>query len=157
MMNMTKWANRSMFLSVFLGLSVIMLSLMSGCLASGPVWVSLLGTEKMNDGRPALVCLYELKSSTNFMGVPLASFWKEGEKAFGSDLVKGKTEIMLSPLKTEWFPLQVSKETNYIGVAVDFRRADAQGWRLVYSLIEKKPKEIYLRVVGNRVEIDKKK
>ncbi len=155
-MKMAKWANRSMALSVFLGVSVIMLSLMSSCLASGPVWVSLLGTEKMNDGRPALVCLYELKSSTNFERVPLESFWKEGERVFGSDLVK-KTEIMLSPLKTEWFPLQVTKDTNYIGVAVDFRRADAQGWRLVYSLIEKKPKEIYLRVVGNRIEIERKK
>ncbi len=156
-MNMAKWANRSMALSVFLGLSVIMLSLMSSCLASGPVHVSLLGTEKMNDGRPALVCLYKLKNDTNFVRVPLESFWKDGEKVFASDLVEPRTEIMLSPGETRWVSLQVAKDTNYIGVAVDFRRADTQGWRLVCPLIVKKPKEILLTVVGNRVEIERKK
>jgi len=155
-MNMAKWANRSMFLSVFFGLSIIMLSLMTSCMPPGPVYVSLLGTEKMNDGRPALVCLYQLKSATNFERVPLELFWKNGEKDFTSDLVE-KTEIMLSPGATEHKWVQAGKETNYIGVAVDFRRADTQGWRLVCPLVVKRPKEILLIVVGNRIEIDKKK
>ena len=155
-MNRTKWANRQIFLGVFLGLSVILLSLMTSCLAPKPVYVNLFGTEKMNEGRPALVCIYQLKIDTNFVRVPLESFWKDGQKAFASDLVE-KTEYMLSPGETKHIDVPAGKETNYIGVAVDFRRADTQGWRLVCPLNVKRPKRILLTVVGNRVEIEKTK
>lgn len=154
-MSIAKWVNRSMALSVFLGVSVIVLSILTSCTSSGVVHVSLLGHEKMNDERPCFVCLYKLKNNTNFLLVPLESFWKDGDKAFAADIVPPRTDIMLRPGETRWVSLEVSKETNYIGVAADFRTPDSKGWRLIFPLIVKRPDQILLTVVSNRIEIEK--
>jgi len=146
-----------MFFGTLLGLSVIMFSTVSSCTSSGPVHVSVLGSENMNSGYPILVSLYKLKNDTNFMRVPLESFWEDGENVFKSDLVEPGIEIMLAPGETKWVPIQVSKDTNYIGAAADFRKPDNKGWRLVCDLTVKRPKEIWLTVSSNRIEIEKTK
>jgi len=146
-----------MFFGPLLGLSVIMFSTVSSCTSSGPVHVSVLGSENMNSGYPINVFLYKLKNDTNFMRAPLKSFWEDGQKEFAADLVEPGIEIMLAPGETEWKTLQVSKETNYIGAAADFRRPDNKGWRLVYDLTVKRPKEIWLTVTANGIEIERTK
>lgn len=156
-MNIIKCAKRSIFLGVSFGLSIAMLSMISSCGSAGQVHVSVFGNDKMNEGYAALICLYKLKNATNFERVPLESFWKDGEKVFASDLVEPRTEIMLMPGETQWKTLQVSKDTNYIGAAADFRRPDNKAWRLVYDITVKRPKEILLTVVSNRIEIERKK
>jgi len=112
----------------------------------------------MNEGYAALICIYQLSSAANFEHVPLESFWKDGEKAFAGDVVGSRQAFMLEPGKNKWEPVQVSKETKYIGVAVDFRRPDNKGgWRLVYDVSYKRPKEMLLTVVSNKIEIQRKK
>jgi type VI secretion system protein VasD len=156
-MNLANRAVRPKFRYALIGLFPMMFAILSSCASPRPVQVSVLGNESMNSGYPVLVCLYQLKSDTNFMRIPLESFWADREKEFAADLVEPGTEIMLAPGETKWVPLQASKETNYIGAAADFRRPDNKGWRLVYDLAVKRPKEIWLTVTANRIEIEKTK
>lgn len=156
-MSPTNRTIRPTFFCTLLGLSVITFSVVSSCTSSGPVHVSVLGNENMNSGYPIRVFLYKLKNDTNFMRVSPESFWGEGEKEFAGDLVEPGIEIMLAPGDTVWKTLQVSKDTNYIGAAADFRKPDNKGWRLVCDLTVKRPKEILLTVSSNRIEIEKTK
>jgi len=150
-------ANRAILLSVMLGASVIMLSMISGCGSTGEVQVSVTAHENMNNKHAARMVFYQLRSSTNFEMLPPESFWKDGESVFSADLAAPKIEIMLYPGEVApWVPLLVSKDTQFIGVAVDFREPGSKGWRMVYPLAGKRPKEILLTVVDNRIEIRKK-
>ena len=162
-MNTTKRANRKRLFFAFLLIEAIMVFLVSGCLTSGPIWVNILGNQKMNvddektnESHAVLVCLYMLRHNQNFLLVPLEDFWQGGEKAFESDLVERK-EIVLIPNAPEWpwVDLQFSKETRYFGVAADFRNPDRKEWRQIHDLAAKKPKQIWLTVGKNKIEIEK--
>jgi type VI secretion system VasD/TssJ family lipoprotein len=156
-MSIIKCAKRSIFLSVSFGLSLTLLSIISSCGSAGIVHVNVAGNDKMNEGYEAFICLYPLKNATNFEHVPVESFWKDGEKAFADDVVGSRIDFMLMPGDNRWKEVQVSKDTKYIGIAVDFRNPDKTGWRLVYDVTVKRPKEILLTVVNNRIEIERKK
>jgi type VI secretion system VasD/TssJ family lipoprotein len=161
-MSKTKCENRPLLFIAGLIMEAILAFLLTSCSSSGPIYVSLYGNEKMNvenektnESHAVLVCLYMLRSETNFMRVPLETFWQEGEKAFASDLVGIREEKILIPNDTQWVPLHLTKEVNFIGAAADFRRPDKKGWRLVYSLADKKPKEIWLTVGKDKIEIER--
>lgn len=157
-MSIIKRAKRSVFPGVSFGLALALFSITSNCGSPAVVHINVAGKDIMNEGYPALVCIYQLSSAANFENVPIESFWKDGEKAFAGDVVGSRQAFMLEPGKNRWEPVQVSKETKYLGVAVDFRRPDnTGGWRLVYDVSYKRPKELLLTVVGNKIEIQRKK
>jgi type VI secretion system VasD/TssJ family lipoprotein len=130
--------------------------LASGCYSTMTLYTGVVGAKDMNSGGHAVVVsVYQLKSETNFLRVPVESFWQEGAKSFDGDLVETKTDVMLLPGETKWLTLTLKNETRFIGAAGDFRRPDQKGWRQVYAISERRPDELWVIVGYDGLKIEK--
>ena len=114
----------------------------------------LYPTKNLNNGGNAcFVCVYQLRNAQNFEMTTIDSFWQEGIKIFESDLVEKVICDTLIPMDRVRIPFLVAEETNYIGVVADFRNPDREGWRQVYKIPSKRPKEIRITVGTNSLII----
>jgi type VI secretion system VasD/TssJ family lipoprotein len=121
----------------------------SGCSNVPPIQIALTGTKDMNNGGSAvLVCVYQLKKNSNFISVPLDSFWREKGKSFLSDVSAPPMEIMLAPGDSRTFLIQPNPATVYIGAAADFQNPNLKNWRQVYPVP-------YRTVRGLRITVGK--
>lgn len=119
--------------------------------------IYLEGTKDLNKGGNACyVCIYQLIDDMEFMRTPLESFWRQGEKPFEGDLAdKNVVCRTLIPGDLEdLIDLEILDETNFIGVAADFRDPDQERWRQVYEIPSHRPKQIQIIVESNSVRIE---
>lgn len=134
-------------------LALLLLSLFS-C-SSKIKFITLEATKDLNKGGNACyVCIYQLRNDMDFKRTPVESFWIEGEKPFEADIVDKPVCETLIPGDEAYVDITVSDETNFIGVAADFREPDQERWREVYTIPSKKPKEIRIIVGTNTVRIE---
>jgi type VI secretion system VasD/TssJ family lipoprotein len=125
-----------------------------GC-SSKIKYISLEATQDLNKGGNACyVCIYQLRNDMDFKRTPVESFWIEGEKPFEADIVEKPVCETLIPGDEAYVDITVSDETNFIGVAADFREPDPERWRQVYAIPSKKPKEVRIIVGSNTVRIE---
>lgn len=116
---------------------------------------TLEATPDLNKGGNACyVCIYQLRNDMDFKRTPVESFWKEGDKAFEADIVDKPVCETLIPGDEAYIDITVADETNFIGVAADFREPDKERWRQVYEIPSKKPTEIRIIVGSNSVRIE---
>ncbi len=125
-----------------------------GC-SSKIKYVTLEATADLNKGGNACyVCIYQLRNDMDFKRTPVETFWAEGEKPFEADIVDKPVCETLIPGDEAYIDITIADETNYIGVAADFREPDQERWREVYTIPSKKPKEIRIIVGANTVRIE---
>jgi type VI secretion system VasD/TssJ family lipoprotein len=118
-------------------------------------FITLEATKDLNKGGNACyVCIYQLRNDMDFKRTPVESFWSEGEKAFEADIVDKPVCETLIPGDEAYIDITISDETNFIGVAADFREPDQERWRQVYEIPSKKPTEIRIIVGSNTVRIE---
>lgn len=139
------------------------LVVLSGCLKTTKIGLSFEPRPDMNEGYACRVRIYQLKSETGFMAVPLSDFWKEGPLPFEADVSGPRMEVTLEPgVPKSGMKIKIAKETNFIGAAADFIHPDKNSWKQVleFSLKKglipvtlKKRKEITLIVYRDRIEI----
>lgn len=121
--------------------AALMIATAAACSKTPQIQFSVSGQKYMNSGGyAALVCIYQLRSDTNFLRIQRDQFWREGQTALQSDMVGARTEIMLSPGETRTVTLELSKETKFIGAAADFRKPEGDAWRQLLPLDQKKKK-----------------
>ena len=93
------------------------------------------GERYMNGGGyAALVCIYQLRSDTNFLRIQRELFWREGQKTLQSDIVGTRKEVMLAPNEIQVLTIELANETNFIGAAADLRKPEGDTWRQLYPL-----------------------
>lgn len=144
-----RWRKRYMFTV----LALLVFSLLS-C-SSKIKFVTLEATQDLNKGGNAcFVCIYQLRNDMDFKRTPVESFWIEGEKPFEADIVDKPVCETLIPGDEAYIDITILDETNFIGVAADFREPDKERWRQVYAIPSKKPKEIRIIVGSNTVRIE---
>lgn len=118
-------------------------------------FITLEATQDLNKGGNACyVCIYQLRNDMDFKRTPVESFWNQGEKAFEADIVDKPVCETLIPGDEAYIDITISDETNFIGVAADFRDPDKERWRQVYEIPSKKPTEIRIIVGSNTVTIE---
>jgi len=126
-----------------------------GC-SSTTLYTGLVGAKDMNlGGHAVMVSIYQLKNDTNFLRLPVESFWQDGAKSFEGDLADTKTDVMLLPGETKWLTLTLKDETRFLGAAGDFRRPDQKGWRQVYPLPPRRPTELWVIIGYDGLKIEK--
>ena len=118
-------------------------------------FITLEATQDLNKGGNACyVCIYQLRNDMDFKRTPVESFWNEGEKPFAADIVDKPVCETLIPGDEAYIDITISDETNFIGVAADFREPDQERWRQVYAIPSKKPTEVRIIVGSNTVRIE---
>lgn len=126
----------------------------SGC-SSKIKFITLEATQDLNKGGNACyVCIYQLRNDMDFKRTPVESFWNEGEKPFAADIVDKPVCETLIPGDEAYIDITIAEETNFIGVAADFREPDQERWRQVYAIPSKKPTEVRIIVGSNTVRIE---
>jgi type VI secretion system VasD/TssJ family lipoprotein len=118
-------------------------------------FITLEATQDLNKGGNACyVCIYQLRNDMDFKRTPVESFWNTGEKAFEADIVDKAVCETLIPGDEAYIDITILDETNFIGVAADFRDPDKERWKQVYEIPSKKPTEIRIIVGSNTVRIE---
>jgi type VI secretion system VasD/TssJ family lipoprotein len=129
----------------------------SAC-ALPPIKFGLRGTPDQNNGGYAVqISVYQLKKDTNFIREPLESFWQEKGKGFESDLVAPPVDIILAPNDAKTILIPIFAETEFIGIAADFRKPDLQGWRHILPLPARGLRELLIQVGKNGLRIESAK
>ena len=115
--------------------AVVLLATAVACSKPPQIDFYVTGQKYMNGGGyAALVCIYQLRSDTNFRGLQRELFWREGQKTLQSDIVGTRTDVMLAPNEIRVLTIVLSEETNFIGAAADLRKPEGDLWRQVYPL-----------------------
>jgi type VI secretion system VasD/TssJ family lipoprotein len=118
-------------------------------------FITLEATQDLNKGGNACyVCIYQLRNDMDFKRTPVESFWNQEEKAFEADIVDKPVCETLIPGDEAYIDITILEETNFIGVAADFREPDQERWREVFEIPSKKPTEIRIIVGSNTVRIE---
>ncbi|MFA9453105.1 MAG: type VI secretion system lipoprotein TssJ [Candidatus Aminicenantaceae bacterium] len=133
------------------GLTVLVLLLVA-CGGSKQIDLNLQGTQEMNKQQSCVIYVYQLRTDTNFMNASLESFWEQGRESFASDVVEER-KYQLVPGETRTDLLTLKEDTVYLGAVGDFNDPDKEGWRQVYSLEKKIPKQLYIVIGYNRLDI----
>lgn len=130
---------------------VLFVLLLVGC--STTVNVGMLGQSDMNGGgNAAVVRIYELSGEGSFMEASFRTFWQGDGGALKGVLV-GSREQTVFPGESEQFELELAEETNFIGVAANFRNPQEDGWRGLYS-VDEVGDRLSVTVHSNRISVD---
>ena len=133
------------------GLTVLVFLLVA-CGGSKQINLNLQGTQEMNKQQSCVIYVYQLRTDTNFMNASLESFWEQGRESFSADIVEER-KYQLVPGETRTDLLTLKEDTVYLGAVGDFNEPDKEGWRQVYSLEKKAPKQLYIVIGYNRLDI----
>jgi len=134
----------------------IMILVILGCSTSRQLSIHISGDEKLNGGGYAVeVCIFQLKSDTNFLLSTVESFWRD-YKDYASDLVELPIKIMLKPQERKLYKFSISNETKFIGAAANFYSPDKKGWRQAYPISSKHRGEILVLVGYDNIVIRKR-
>ncbi len=132
-------------------LPVLMLAL-AACGGPKQISLNLQGTQEMNKQQSCVVYVFQLRSDTNFLNASLESFWEQGWESFAADIVEER-KYQLVPGESRTDFLIRKEDTVVIGAVGDFNEPDKEGWRQVYVLGKKTPKQLYIVIGYNRLDI----
>jgi type VI secretion system VasD/TssJ family lipoprotein len=134
-------------------LAAVCLCCAAGC-SKKVMELAVVGDADMNAGNGVVLRVYQLSGDAKFRNTTLASFWENDEQALAGELLPGgKQELFLFPNETRPIPLNLTKETRFVGIAADFREPDAEQWRVLYPAGELKGKKVTVRVQENRLAV----
>ena len=133
------------------GLAGLMI-LLSACGGAKQINLNFQGTQEMNKQQSCVVYVFQLRTDTNFLNASLESFWEQGRESFADDIVEER-KYQLVPGENRTDLLTLKEDTVYLGAVGDFNEPDKEGWRQVYSLEKKPPKQLYIVIGYNRLDI----
>ena len=126
--------------------------LAAGC--GGPLEMTVAGTPDLNSGgNAAVVRVYELSGDSNFRTTSIGSFWRDDQAALGSEYIDHR-QLLLYPDQVETVSIDVSDETEFIGIAADLRQPDEDAWRAIYPVDELKGSEVAISVGASRLAVN---
>ncbi len=132
-------------------LPVLMLAL-AACGGPKQLSLNLQGTQEMNKQHSCVIYVFQLRTDTNFLSASLESFWEQGRESFAADIVEER-KYQLVPGETRTDLLSLKEDTVYLGAVGDFTEPDKEGWRQVYTFGKKAPKQLYIVIGYNRLDI----
>jgi type VI secretion system VasD/TssJ family lipoprotein len=123
-------------------MSVIVIGLLCECSGSHMA-IHLQGDrQRLNtcgrrDPQPVVVRLYQLRGDANFLKATNDSFWRDDMKALNGDVIE-RREYTLRPGDEREIPLVLNEQAAFVAVAADFCKPDADLWRKVFQVGDKK-------------------
>jgi len=113
------------------------------------------GTKDLNNGgNSVVVWIFQLSADNEFMRATVESYKKQGNDLFINTLTKSPKEIVLHPEDIKTPVLNISEETEFIGILADFRNPDRQGWRQLFEIDKNPPKKLKVTIGFNKVFIE---
>jgi type VI secretion system VasD/TssJ family lipoprotein len=134
------------------GLLPVLLFVLAACGGPKQINLTLQGTQEMNKQQSCVIYVFQLRSDTNFLNASLESFWEQGRESFAADIVEER-KYQLVPGENRTDFLMLKEDTVVIGAVGDFNEPDKEGWRQVYTLGKKTPKQLYIVIGYNRLDI----
>ncbi len=134
--------------AVLVGLALLM------CSCSGPIQLSVSGTDDVNDGNAVTVVYFQLSSSSTFESAPPAEFWRDGNAVLSGSVVGQEHRFVLGPGEERSIEIEPRDEASYIGFAADYRSPQGNDWKHIFSVEELKGKSIALTVARNRLIVE---
>lgn len=86
-----------------------------------------------NQPSSVVVKVVQLLNMGNFKNASYESIFSGLENKLGSELI-AMEEHLIDPDSTQTFKLELSKRTQFLGVAVGYRQADAVTWKAVHPI-----------------------
>lgn len=117
-------------------LAVSALLLLAGCSTRAPhatttvESVNFLNPNIYHQASPVVVTVYQLKSPTAFEQANFFTLSNNAQATLGADLLD-KRDIEIRPKQKQNLRIELSPQTNYIGVVAAFRNPDTSQWRQV--------------------------
>jgi type VI secretion system protein VasD len=139
--------------------SIVTLLILVGC-SSTPkppmAQISLDAQEDINNLRPVVIRVYELKSLATFNTTDFFSAFNNYKEILDTELLNSE-EFQLSPGKKLEFERTLDIDTRYMGVIAAFRDLEHSQWRAAVVIPSKERKlKIYILLEGNKVFIQAK-
>ena len=106
----------------------------------------------VNEGRPIVLRLYELKTTGSFEGADFYSIFDREAATLGGDLM-AREELNLRPGQQQKVERATAPDTQYLGVAAAYRNIDRASWRATYPLKREKTNKITIDLGANAVSI----
>ena len=119
---------------------------------SPPVTVAVSTQADANGGNAVRVRVYVLGGETAFLRATQAALWADGARVLGADLL-AVHDLVLYPRDARTLDLRLEPGAAFIGVAADFRRPDADGWRLAVPAAAGRTSGVRLLVGAGRLTL----
>ena len=133
---------------------ILLILFFSSCMKY--MYIGIQGSADLNNGGHAVVVrIYQLRIDSNFINAPIDTFWNEGEDIIANDMTAPKIELILTPGETKQIDLEIEEETQFIGVAADFRMPDKTGWKQIHPVSSTNLRDLWVSVGSNRLIIQK--
>ena len=134
--------------------SLLFLVILLGMGCRGPLEMTLVGDEDMNNGgNTALVRIYELGSDGRFDGAQIGEFWRDDKAVLADDLIRMR-EVRLYPGASEPLEFPRDKNVRFIGIAADLNQPRGEQWRRVVPVEQLKGNRVRIRIGGDQVYLD---
>ncbi len=106
------------------------------------------------EGRPSPLTLriYELKSLANFHNADFISLYRADESVLGATLVR-KQEVVVQPNEKKTIEMDVSDDTQAIGVFAAFRSYEQARWKTSAAVLSHGATVVPLVIEGTRIDI----
>ena len=117
-----------------------------------PVTVAVSTQADANGGNAVRVRVYVLGGETAFLRATQAALWADGARVLGADLL-AVHDLVLYPRDARTLDLRLEPGAAFIGVAADFRRPDADGWRLAVPAAAGRASGVRLLVGAGRLTL----
>ena len=134
------------------GILPVLMLVLAACGGPKQISLNLQGTQEMNKQHSCVIYVYQLRGDTNFLSASLESFWEQGRESFAADIIEER-KYQLVPGETRTDLLTLKEDTVYLGAVGDFTEPDKEGWRRVYAFGKKAPKQLYIVIGYNRIDI----
>ena len=116
------------------------------------VEAQVVAAADVNEGRPVVLRLYELKTTGSFEGADFYSIFDREAATLGGDLL-AREELNLQPGQQQRVERATAPDTQYLGVVAAFRSIDQANWRATYPLKAEKTNKIKIHLGPNAVSI----
>lgn len=124
-----------------------------------PLVLNVVGTPDLNStdaetsGNAVVVQIFELTNETNFRDVTLETFWRGNVEALGAELVNSR-QLLLYPNTNQTVEITPEEQTQFIGVAADFRQPDREQWRRLYPVEELRGQSVTVEIGKNKITFE---
>lgn len=103
---------------------------------------------------PAVVRVYELKSTALFESTDFVSLFDKDQASLGSELIS-REEAILSPNDVKAINKTLSPDAKFISVMVAFRELERARWRVFVPIVQGKKNVVKIRIDDVSVKIDR--
>jgi type VI secretion system protein VasD len=108
-----------------------------------------------NQASPVVVSIYQLKSATTFQQANFFSLNNNLSAILAADLLD-KYNIEIRPEQKQELKLELTPNTNYVGVIAAFRNPDSAQWRQVVAVRPGKNAKVVIILATQSVTLQKK-